>query len=348
MLLKKNFTKLLKNNKISILFIGKLDLQNGSDRIFINTFSKFLNNLDNCVSKVSEDIPEQINFDIVIVKKNFPLSELKKLDKKNREYLIGIINPTDKKNGLKIMQKADFAITGSVEEKAYYSKYIKCFIYPLIEEVKRTLIKSYSSRPKNIICYHGNKQHLDFININLEKALKRLTKEGFKFKAIYNFKNLGKCKKSFITDHIQWEKETWLEEISNSTVGVCPNTHNSGFFRNQLTKLVARKRIFSNDYFLQYKNTSNASRAFIFHQLKIPVVAEIGGSFQHILGDERAGYICYSENSWYESISRISNDKNLIKNFSERAYDLMNNLYDPLIWCERFISELKYWVSNKI
>ena len=248
---------------------------------------------------------------------------------------------------MKSIKLADFAIVGSTEEKAYYSKYIKCFIYPLIENVNKKLIKSFEERPKKVICYHGNKQHLDFININIEQAILKLTNEGYRFKAIYNFKKLGKCNKNFITDHIQWDQKNWLKEISNSTVGICPSTHYTGFFKHQLAKFFAKKRILRNDYFLQYKNTSNASRAFIFHQLKIPVVAEIGGSFHHILGDETAGYLCYSKESWYNSISRLCNDQDLNKNFSEKAYKLFNLLYNPKLWSERFIHEFNYWITNE-
>ena len=47
-----------------------------------------------------------------------------------KSFLIGIINPSDKNDGLEAIKIADFAIVGSIEEKAYYSKYLKCFIYP--------------------------------------------------------------------------------------------------------------------------------------------------------------------------------------------------------------------------
>lgn len=340
-------TKLIfKKDKINIAFFGKLNLSNGSDRIFCHTFSKFLDKLEDCNSEEIKNIPDKINCDIAIFKKNFPLKILKKFSKENKHLLIGIINPSDKNDGLRCIKLADFAIVGSVEEKAYYSRYIKCFIYPLIEEVDEKYIRDFSIRPKKQICYHGNKQHIDFININLEKALLRLNSEGYRFKAIYDFKGLGKCKKKFITEHIQWEKDTWLNEIADSTVGICPTTHYPGLIRNSLAKFISRNRTMRNDYVLQYKNTSNASRAFIFHQLKIPVITEIGGSMHHILGDEKCGYICYSENSWYSSIKRICMDDNLNKEFSEKAYYLMKNLYDPKKWCERFINEIRYWIKN--
>ncbi len=343
--IKKNI--LNKGSEIKIHFYGKLDISSGSDRIFCYTFSKFLNNSGNCISEIFEGPIKNSNCDIAIFKKDYPFKKLQEFAK-NENSLIGIVNPSDKSNkSLKAIKIADFAIVGSIEEKAYYSKYLKCFVYPLIEDIKENHILDYESRPDKTICYHGNKQHLDFININIEKALIRLKSEGYKFKAVYDFKKLGKCKKKFITDHIQWEENSWLDEISNSTVGVFPSTHYPGLIRSKLSKLISRKRVLRNDYLLQYKNTSNASRAFVFHQLKIPVVAEIGGSIHHILGDEECGYICYSEKSWYDSISRLCKDKNLNQRFAEKASILMKKHYVPHIWCEKFINEMKYWLSKE-
>lgn len=340
-----NFSKkIINKEKIKICFVGVLSMDRASDRIFSKTFSYFLNKLDNCESILIDDISEKNTCDIAIFKKNFPIKKLKRIIKIKPNFLVGIINPSD--NEKERLNIADFAIVGSVEEKAYYSKYLKCFIYPLIEEINKKYIKGIECRSKKVICYHGNKQHLDFININIENALKRLTKEGYEFKAIYDYKKLGKCKKSFITKHIQWNQDTWLDEISNSTVGICPTTHYTGLLRNKLAKFIARKRILRNDYLLQFKNTSNASRAFIFHQLKIPVVAEIGGSFHHLLGDETAGFLCYSEESWYDSISRLCEDNELNTRFSDKAFRLMKNLYDPIQWSQRFIVDIKYWLLN--
>ena len=124
-------------------------MSNGSDRIFCHTFSKFLDKLEDCNSQEIKNIPDKINCDLAIFKKNFPFKILKKFSKENKNLLIGIINPSDKNDGLKCIKLADFAIVGSVEEKAYYSKYIKCFIYPLIEEVDEKYIKISTKDQKN-------------------------------------------------------------------------------------------------------------------------------------------------------------------------------------------------------
>tara|TARA_B100000161_G_scaffold264167_1_gene236881 strand:- start:142 stop:1182 length:1041 start_codon:yes stop_codon:yes gene_type:complete len=346
MVFSNNKKNIFNKENLKIIFVGKLSLDIGSDRIFCQTFSSFLSTLKNCDVKLEEEITEKSECDIAIFKKSYPFKNLKSIFDKNPNFLIGIINPSDKKKEKLKINLADFAIVGSIEEKAYYSKYLKCFIYPLLEDVNSDLIRSYDSRPQKVICYHGNKQHLDYININIENALLRLNKEGYTFKAVYNFRDLGKCKKPFITNHVQWDLKTRLQEIADSTVGICPSTHYTGFLKNSIAKKIIGNNNIINDYLLQFKNNSNASRSFIFHQLKIPVIAEIGGSHHHILGDETAGFLCFSENSWYESIKKLCNDQSLNISFAEKAYTLMSELYDPILWSKRFLNEIKIWANQ--
>ena len=333
-------------NPLRIVFAGELNLSMGSDRIFSYNFCNNLSKIDNVYAVLRNEYSES-DVDVLILKKSFALEKLIEIRKSNKDLLIGIINPSDKKRG--ILENVDFAIVGSVEERAYYSKYLKCFIYPLIEHIPNSLIKSYEEREENLICYHGNKQHLEMLNPNIENALIKLVKEGYKFKAIYDFNSLGKIRKKFITHHVQWKKESWLEEISNASVGITPVSLFGGKLKEKLAKYIYLRNKDRNAFLFQYKNTINASRAFVFHQLKIPVVSEIGGSFHHIMGDQTAGHLCSSENSWYESLTFMCKNKAKAKAISEKAFMLMEKLYNPVVWCERFIEELRDWsISYKV
>ena len=62
-----------------------------------------------------------------------------------------------------------------------------------------------------------------------------------------------------------------------------------------------------NDYLIRFKNTSNAGRCFVFHQLNIPVVAELLPSHFHILGNPENGFLTSSEESWYQSLMKFVN-----------------------------------------
>ena len=342
-----NLKNKIESRKIlKINFIGDVNIALGSDRIYLENLNYFLNKLDFIESKIDSQFLGSSVSDILIFKKgsNFNNNFLKL----KKEALLGIIHPTEKTKNLRMF---DFAIVGSVEEKAYYSKYLKCFVFPQIEMIDSKYIKNYDKRPNKVICYHGNKVHLDLIHINLEKALLRLVSQGYSFKAIYNHIGLGKCKKKFITDHIQWKSESWLKEIANSTVGICPASHYSGSIKEKVSKFILNfgnmhSNLTYSDFIFKHKNTLNAGRSFVFHQLKIPVAAEIASCHHHVMGDESAGLVCFSENSWYEAILKLSQDKLFSNQIAEKAYYSVNELYDPAKWTKKFIDSLIEWVIN--
>ena len=85
--------------------------------VYFVIHSQFLDKLEDCNSEEIKNIPDKINCDLAIFKKNFPFKILKKFSKENKNLLIGIINPSDKNDGLKCIKLADFAIVGSVEKK---------------------------------------------------------------------------------------------------------------------------------------------------------------------------------------------------------------------------------------
>ena len=100
MVFSNNKKNIFNKENLKIIFVGKLSLDIGSDRIFCQTFSSFLSTLKNCDVKLEEEITEKAN-DIVIFKKVIPLKNLKSIFDKNPNFLIGIINPSDKKGKIK-------------------------------------------------------------------------------------------------------------------------------------------------------------------------------------------------------------------------------------------------------
>ena len=65
--------RIINKDKIKIVFFGNLDLTNGSDRIFSYTFSNYLNQLKYCSSHLKGNNFDNINCDIAIFKKIFPI-----------------------------------------------------------------------------------------------------------------------------------------------------------------------------------------------------------------------------------------------------------------------------------
>ena len=94
---KKELANRFKEKKtIRIAFVGNLDLSKGSDRIFSYYFCNHLNEINN-VNAVLVDEFSKNNFDILILKKSFSLKKLIEIRKYNKNLVIGIINPSDKR-----------------------------------------------------------------------------------------------------------------------------------------------------------------------------------------------------------------------------------------------------------
>ena len=122
---------------MKVFFYNKGNPQLGSNRIYINNLSKWLNQtgIDVAVSNTLVNL-ERYNFcimskfstikDILFVKSNYP------------DIKIGTIHPSDiNKNSILKIKNSDFLITGSIEEKDYYLNYhSNIFRFPQIEDIK--------------------------------------------------------------------------------------------------------------------------------------------------------------------------------------------------------------------
>ena len=193
--------------------------------------------------------------------------------------------------------------------------------------------------------------HLNEISPALTNALERVSLTyKIRLKCIYDFKSLGiwgrKLKNCFI-EHIQWDIDTWLNELNQCHIGIVPGIVYPGLFRQNLAKLITMNKGFPEDYLIRFKKTSNAGRCFVFHQLKIPIVAELVPSHFHLLGDPDNGFLAYSEEGWYHSLSKLCNSGSLRSFIAEHAYNEFNRQYNPLAWARRFANELENLVSLK-
>ena len=63
------------------------------------------------------------------------------------------------------------------------------------------------------------------------------------------------------------------------------------------------------------------------------------------MGDESTGLLCYSENSWYESILKICKNLILVKKIADKAYLKFNELYNPNVWAEDLFRILE-WLNE--
>ena len=90
---------------------------------------------------------------------------------------------------------------------------------------------------------------------------------------------------------------------------------------------------------MRFKNKSNAGRAFVFHQLGIPVIADLTPSHFHILGNPDCGYIAMSKEGWLSALRKLSCSKH--RNFiSQNARKEFERLYNPIIWAKKLYNQI--------
>ena len=101
--------------------------------------------------------------------------------------------------------------------------------------------------------------------------------------------------------------------ISQTDVGIVPQL--KSWKKKELKKYISKlfkeqffKRNFN--YVLDFKETSNLGRHFVFSQCKIPVVSDITMSSSNFIDNEIDSFLAYDPKDWFIYIDKlISNDK---------------------------------------
>ena len=326
---------------IRIWLYDNPDMSRGSYRIWIRYLAEYLNSSGfdaNC------DFPDLSKTswtpDYIIFGKAVTFEQMRSIQLTFPKSKYGLVNPSTLEPDK--IKNVNFGLVGSIEEKIYYDDYLPCVIFPLIEKLPKTLKYNFNQTKNEKIwmVYHGNRQHLDRMSINLKNALKRLAKEhsNIGLKLIYDQKNLGTTHLSINSleiKHIQWSLETWLQDIADCQIGIVPALSKTGKLFS-LLRLNAK-----NDYIIKFKNTTNSGRLMVFNQLKVPAVAELTPSNSQIIQNDLFGYLAFSEGSWYSALNELiqSEKKRLI--LAESAHKNFTQLFDIQSCCKRFVYDLK-------
>lgn len=340
---------------MKIFFLKKGKSKLGSNRIFIDHYSKIILGL-NPQTKVSETIED--GFDVYIVSKYATGNEILNIKKNNPNTIIGVIQPSDiSENLLQKIKLSDFLICGSIVEKDYYLKYNKpTFFFPLIEDLKLKKTNNLDNQNSKLkIGYHGNLEHLQGFPSELARALEILSVEyDLELIVVYD-QSLGKWNKPKINiTEINWSLENMLKHMSQVDIGIVPslrkkNYKNIGkyFEKIPLINKLYINRKSRNDYVIRFKNTTNAGRAFVFHQLKIPTVSDFSPENFIINGDPKCGYLAHNFEGWYNAIKELADDKNKRKSIAENAYKRFNLIYDLEDYVIQFLDSLKKIYNEK-
>ena len=87
------------------------------------------------------------------------------------------------------------------------------------------------------------------------------------------------------------------------------------------------------------KNKSNAGRCFVFHQLGIPVVADLTPSNFHIMGDPKCGFLALNRASWRKALKRLA-EPEIRQEIADNAKREFDRLYNPQEWAQRLYKDL--------
>ena len=315
-------------------FSANRDVSVGSYRIWVEDLSYYFSKIG-VKSAIISDPNKIYKYDTVIFSKQHPdlAAQAKKIFPRKK---IGTINLAADQSS----NPCDFVIVGSIEERISLSEHKNVFIFPLIEqafqnsELKNHLLKKDDEKIK--ICFHGHNPHLNKFEYGLRQALESLdNKIELELHVItgdpnYNWQ-YGKPKIKNIKMK-KWDITTIKEDILECDIGLVPNiTDLITFNKDYNPKIKNNFGLHNTDYFFRFKNKSNAGRCFVFHQLGVPVIADLTPSNLHILGDPECGYIANNKQTWEAAMT----DKNKRDLVSKKAKEEFDRLYDPLDWADR-------------
>ncbi len=322
----------------------------GSNRIYINNLSYWISK---CNIKVTKSDKIKKGFSHYILSKYSTIKDLKKIREINdQNVLCGLVHPSNlgisNKN---LIDKADFLIVGSLEEKDFYKSFNKPIIrFPQIEKI-RFKKKKHTNKNRIIIGYHGNLEHLEEMD-TLKDALEMINQEFNILLTVIYDKKLGSWSKgrpNIPIKEINWDFKSLSSEISKFDIGIVPCTNN--FFLDKpknflnpisilIKNLTGGKNKRTNDYIIRFKVTSNAGRSFIFHQLGIPVIADFWPSNFELMGNPKFGLLAHSKEGWYSSIKELILSPKKRNQISANAQFEFKRRYDPINWSKDFIENL--------
>ncbi len=340
---------------MKILFIKKGNPNLGANRLAIDNFSELLIKKGIDIEVSSEFIS---GFDVYMLSKFIKKKEV--LDIKSKtNALIGAIHPSDINDDLKsIIDMSDFLLVGSLCERDYLLKYNKpIFLFPQLEKINNnnTIDKKKVDNSEILkIGYHGNLEHLHEFSDELNLALEKISQEvNLELHVVYD-KSLGRWKKpNIIVKEYDWTFENVVKYMSNVDIGIVPSLRKNNFIRkNNIIRNIFLKFFtktpskIDNDYLLQFKFTSNAGRAFVFHQLKIPVISDFTPENFIINGDINCGYLAHSYHGWYDALKELSSDKEKREMVAENALKRFNEIYNSEKYIIKFIKGVRNLRKN--
>ena len=341
---------------MKILFLDNRSPKIGSTRIWVHNLHHWLCQLG--IEAALNDTEDLARYDVVILGKGLgSLKWVDRIESENPSALVGWVNTsieprradseTRRRN-----ERIDFLLVGSVEERDFRLQFKReIFIFPLIERLY-TGWKEHTDHQPIVLGYHGNSAHLLEFSPHLTGALEILAGEiSMKLIAVHNLPEgwqwrLGRP--SFEIEEHEWDFDTVEELLLRCDIGLVPySVPLSEEGRARIIKTWGDDlqensgMAGEDDFLLRIKCNSNAGRAFVFHQLGIPVVGEFAPSHFHVLGDPRCGFLAHSTAGWLDALRVLCASATKRREVAEAASREFKRLYDPLDWARRLVDQIQ-------
>ena len=319
--------------KITFLASNR-DISVGSYRIWVNDLSLHLKECNVSCDIVSDPRIALANQSEVIICAKSDAAYAPGLKQANENKIVGVINLAADSS-----IRPDFIIAGSVEEKISLSHHKNVFLVPLLENMYQDsdAYKAHTPKDKIRVGFHGSHSHLGKFDFGLKQALENYELEQDLELLILtsdpNYKwQVGRPDiKNIIVK--KWDFKTVKEDLLSCDVGVVPNVTKIQLDKDNPDLSTDLGR-YNTDFAMRFKNKSNSGRNFVFHQLGIPVIADLTPSNLHILGNPDCGFVAQDTQSWLMALRSLG-DHEKRKKIAASAKAEFDRLYNPLIWAQR-------------
>jgi glycosyltransferase involved in cell wall biosynthesis len=323
---------------MKILFLSRDNISLGSYRIWVHDLNTYFRDCG-YQSDIATNKTNILDYDVIICGKN-DVTTAVKVKGMHPNKKVGVINLAANAKNLPI----DFVIVGSIEEMDSLSHYKNVFLFPLIENMYQGAsdYKTHDNKPKLRIGFHGHYPHLSKFEPNLKRAIEEVDKmceiELFIVTSNSSFDwKVGKPNIKNITMK-PWNIDTIKDDILSCDIGIVPNVTNL-LLDLSIYPTSVDFGLNDTDILIRMKNKSNAGRAFVFHQLGIPVIADLTPSNFHIMGNPECGIIANSHEGWKKGILRLR-DSRLRQKMADRAKREFDRLYSPCAWASKLYNDI--------
>jgi len=292
------------------------------------------------VKKVLEE-----NFDVVLFMSGTKNSNFVK----KRNVLYGLVDP--RAANYDNFNNYDFIMANGIEEKIFFS-YTKLptFIYPVYPSIDLKKKKKINKN-KTIISFHGNRDHVKNMYPYILNAISKISlKYSIELLLIYDFKSKGKIdffndkKQKFKIKHKQYHNNCFGKYLHDTDIGIVPQLipvkaqkikKNLGYYFS--------KQLFKKKYFfsLNFKETTNLGRHFVFAQLKIPIISDYTLSSSNFINNGVNGLLAHNTDDWYEHFEYLINNRKKLKKIGSKFYLDWKKNYSHTVLNKKFLKFLK-------